>query len=102
MTDAECRIETAEAVAATIDAAEEVFDQVTEQGSGKPRLFVDKSNPDETVAALRDILAQAGRLYDRGVPVRLAFDQVQKGHGCAGYDILWDGAGGTQVVVPGR
>jgi hypothetical protein len=79
MTDAECRIETVEAVAAAIDAAEEVFDQVTEQGSGKPRLFVDKSNPDETVASLRDILAKAGGLYDRGVPVRLAFDQVQKG-----------------------
>ena len=45
----------------------------------KPRLLVDYRNPDQTVTALRDILAGAGGLYDRGVPVRLAFDQTQRG-----------------------
>ena len=45
----------------------------------KPRLLVENCNPDQTVAALRDILAGAGGLYDRGVPVRLAFDQMQRG-----------------------
>jgi hypothetical protein len=45
----------------------------------KPRLLIENSDPHRTVAALRDILADAGQLYDRGVPVRLAFDQMQKG-----------------------
>ena len=67
-----------EAVAAAIDAAEEVDDPVSD-APAKPRLLVDKSNPHQTVATLRDILAEAGGLYDRGVPVRLALDQTQKG-----------------------
>ena len=46
---------------------------------GKPRLLIEDSNPDRTVAALRDILAAAGGLYERGLPVRLAFDQMQQG-----------------------
>jgi hypothetical protein len=46
---------------------------------GKPRLLVENCSPDQTVVALRDILAAAGGLYDRGVPVRLAFDQMQGG-----------------------
>ena len=41
--------------------------------------MIEKCNPDHTVSALRDILARAGGLYDRGVPVRLAFDQIQGG-----------------------
>jgi hypothetical protein len=45
----------------------------------KPRLLVDPANPDRTVAALRNILRNSGGLYDRGVPVRLAFDQAQRG-----------------------
>ena len=51
------------------------------QGDGgrKPRLLVEACNPDRTVSAQRDILAAAGKLFDRGVPVRLAFDQMQRG-----------------------
>jgi hypothetical protein len=45
----------------------------------KPRLLIEDCNPDQTVAALRDILAGAARLYDRGVPVRLVVDQMQRG-----------------------
>ncbi|MCG2632203.1 hypothetical protein L6654_36915 [Bradyrhizobium sp. WYCCWR 13023] len=45
----------------------------------KPRLLVENHSPDRTVAALRDMLVGAGGLYDRGVPVRLAFDQIQRG-----------------------
>ena len=45
----------------------------------KPRLLIENSDPHRTVSALRDVLADAGELYDRGVPVRLAFDQMQKG-----------------------
>jgi hypothetical protein len=45
----------------------------------KPRLLIEDANPDRTVAALRDILAGSGGLYDRGVPVRLAFGQLQRG-----------------------
>jgi hypothetical protein len=47
--------------------------------ASKPRLLVENCNPDRTVAGLRDILAAAGGLHDRGVPVRLAFDQLQRG-----------------------
>ena len=78
MTDAEYRIDPEEAVAAAIDAAEEIDDSDADGLPGKPRLLVDKSNPHQTVATLRDILAEAGGLYDRGVPVRLAVDQTQK------------------------
>ena len=48
-------------------------------GNQKPRLKIDYCNPDQTVEALRDILAVAGGFYDRVVPVRLAFDQTQGG-----------------------
>ena len=45
----------------------------------KPRLLIENCSPDRTVGAMRDILAAAGGLYDRGVPVRLAFDQMARG-----------------------
>jgi hypothetical protein len=45
--------------------------------SGKPRLQVESCNPHLTVAALRDILAAEGTLYDRGVPIRLTTDRRQ-------------------------
>ena len=48
-------------------------------GKGKPRLLVRPADPDVTVAELRDHLAASGRLYDRGVPVRLARDNQQGG-----------------------
>ena len=79
MSDAGLHIDPEEAVAATIDAAAEVDDPVKDGVPSKPRLLVESCNPDVTVTALRDILAEAGGLYDRGVPVRLAFDQMQKG-----------------------
>jgi len=47
--------------------------------SSRPRLLIDNSNPDRTVAALRDILSRANEIYERGFPVRLAFDQLQGG-----------------------
>jgi hypothetical protein len=49
------------------------------QDRRKPRLLVDNANPDLTVAALRDILSRAERLYDRGAPVRLAIDRTGRG-----------------------
>ena len=65
-------------IVAAINNAEEVRDpNIAELSSKKPRLLVENTNPDRTVANLRDILAQVGGLYDRGVPVRLAFDQIQ-------------------------
>ena len=72
--------ENEELIAKVIDGAEEVRDPATSEERGeKPRLLVEICNPDQTVAALRDLLAGAGGLYDRGVPVRLAFDQIQRG-----------------------
>ena len=68
-------------IATTIDAAEEICDQSPKGApNGKPRLLIENCNPDSTVAALRDILSETGQLYNRGVPVRIAFDQIQKGN----------------------
>jgi hypothetical protein len=66
-------------ITAAIDAAEEISDPVAEAPDQKPRLLVENCNPHRTIAALRDILAAASLLYDRGVPVRLAFNQQQCG-----------------------
>ncbi|MEQ9335159.1 hypothetical protein [Thalassobaculum sp.] len=64
-------------VAAAIDAAVEIEDPVTELvDAHKPRLLIEHCDPDRTVKALRDILSNAGGLYDRGVPVRLAVDRL--------------------------
>ena len=65
-------------IAHAIDTAEEFVDS-TDTLSEKPRLLVERCDPDDSVAALRDILADKGDLYDRGVPVRLVFDQIQQG-----------------------
>jgi hypothetical protein len=66
-------------IADAIDSAEEISEQQPHTQLSKPRLLIEDSSPDRTVAALRDILAGASGLYDRGVPVRLAFDQIKGG-----------------------
>lgn len=43
----------------------------------KPRLLVEKANPDQTVASLRDLLVGAGGLYERGGPARVIVDQMR-------------------------
>lgn len=43
----------------------------------KPRLLVKKSDPDVTVAALRDILAKQENIFERGGPVRLIWNQAR-------------------------
>src|SRR5262245_37685069 len=53
----------------------------------KPRLLVEGWNPDRTVTDLRDILADAPGLFDRGVVVRVTFDQT-------------DGGTSAQVIKP--
>ncbi len=78
MSDAINPVEPEDAVKAAIEAAEEVRDPVADVPE-KPRLLVENASPNVTIAKLRDILAGADGLYDRGVPVRLAFDQTQKG-----------------------
>ena len=78
MSDAINPIEPEDAVKAAIEAAEEVGDPAADVPE-KPRLLVENASPNVTIAKLRDILAGAGGLYARGVPVRLAFDQTQKG-----------------------
>ena len=55
------------------------MDQAQSRSDEKPRLLVEDSSPDRTVTALRDILAGASVFYDRGVPVRPAFNQMQRG-----------------------
>jgi hypothetical protein len=67
-------------IADTIENAEEVSEHpAADTQLSKQRLLIEDCSPDRTIAALRDILADAGGLYDRGVPVRLAFDQTQRG-----------------------
>jgi hypothetical protein len=67
-------------IAATIQGAEEVSGPPVANDTGdKPRLLVEPCSPDRTIAALRDILRDTGDLFDRGVPVRLTFDQIQGG-----------------------
>ena len=75
MSDAGNHVNPEDVVAAAIEGAEEIF----APGLEKPRLLVESHSPDVTVSVLRDVLAKAGELYDRGVPVRLVFDQSQKG-----------------------
>ena len=76
----DAKFDSDDGIADAINDAEEVHDTAASEKRGeKPRLLVENCNPDQTVAALRDLLADAGGLYDRGVPVRLAFDQIQRG-----------------------
>ena len=74
---------TSDREAKIIDAIANAEDIETPVAGGqpgqKPRLLIENCDPDRTVAALRDILSRAGGLYDRGVPVRLAFDKIQGG-----------------------
>jgi hypothetical protein len=46
---------------------------------GKPRLQVEKANPERTVTALRDIFAAAGGLFERGRLVKVIFDPIAGG-----------------------
>jgi hypothetical protein len=48
-------------------------------GGYKPPLLIENYDPDRTVARLRDVLANSGELFDRGVPVRLVFDKQHQG-----------------------
>lgn len=67
-------------IATAIDNAEEMPISIVDTAqSQKPRLLIENCDPDRTVPAFRDILSVAGVLYDRGVPVRLTFDQIQGG-----------------------
>ena len=89
-TSTEDRTETENSVATAIDAAQEfVATGDTASKASKPRLLVDRCNPHTTVLALRDILANAGGLYDRGVPVRLFYDKSQ--HGVVAQEMTPDG-----------
>jgi hypothetical protein len=71
-------IESENQIAKAIGSARDVLEPLPPGAHGeKPRLLIEDCNPDCTVAALRDVFAAAGGLYDRGMPVRLAFDQMQ-------------------------
>jgi phage/plasmid primase-like uncharacterized protein len=68
-----------DAVARAIEGAEEIPETTPERRTKKRRLLIENCDPDRAVEALRDILSEAGGLYDRGMPVRLASDQTQGG-----------------------
>ena len=68
-----------DAVKQAIADAEEFAEGPAISTHEKPRLLVVPADPDQTVARLRDVLASADGLYERTVPVRLVFDQLQEG-----------------------
>jgi hypothetical protein len=72
------KAENEDSIVEAINRAKEIDDPVAAEEE-KPRLLVEKFNPDTTVSALRDVLSDRGGLYDRGVPVRLVFHQMEKG-----------------------
>ena len=66
-------------IADIIATAPEVNESSDRADEGKPKLLVEHVDPHRTVAALCAILAKTDQVFDRGVLVRLVFDQVQKG-----------------------
>ncbi len=76
-------------IADAIEGAEEACEAPTQTPNQKPRLLIESCSPDRTLPALRDILAAAGGLYDRGVPVRLVYDLIQ--HGMVAHTLTPDG-----------
>ena len=65
------------APANTCTGAEEFIDLCGDAPVSKPRLLIESCSPDRTVAALRDVLSKSGLLYERAVPIRLAYDAQQ-------------------------
>ena len=61
-------------IAELIDAAEDSVVSSVERS----RLLIDQCNPDRSVADLRNILRASGLLFDRGVPVRIVINQVER------------------------
>jgi hypothetical protein len=49
------------------------------EDKGKPRLLIQRHSPEKTVAALRDIFAADGCLYDRGALVQITADPAEGG-----------------------
>jgi hypothetical protein len=45
----------------------------------RPRLLIERHSPDKTVAALRDILASAGQLFERHEVVKVSYDVTKDG-----------------------
>lgn len=72
--DAEARIEEIVKEAELYGGGDDV-----DRNPAESRVLVDKRNPHRTVAALRDVIAERGNLYDRGVPVRLVRDRMHGG-----------------------
>jgi hypothetical protein len=67
-------------IAEAVARSEEVrIYDVGDDSNVKQRLLIEVESPDRTVAALRDILAPTNMMFERGVPVRLAFDQLKGG-----------------------
>jgi len=62
-------------VAEAILFAEEIV-AVPEDPKVKPRLLIERNDPNITVEALRDLLSESGEFFERGVPVRLTNDQL--------------------------
>ena len=64
----------AQHVADAILLAEEIASAPEDQ-KVKPRLLIERNDPNITVEALRNLLSDSGEFFERGVPVRLTNDQ---------------------------
>jgi hypothetical protein len=69
----------AQHVADAILLAEEIV-SVPQDPKVKPRLLIERNDPNITVEALRDLLSDSGKFFERGVPVRLTNDQFCGGN----------------------
>ena len=65
------------APATNCTGAQDFIDLCGDAPVSKPRLKIESCSPDRTVAALRDVLSKSGLLYERAVPIRLAYDAQQ-------------------------
>lgn len=50
------------------------------QDIGKPKIYISKINPDESVKALSGVFSKCGRIFNRGVPIFIVPDKIVKGH----------------------
>ena len=94
MTESKLTSQPEEAVAAAIDAAEEILDPEPE----KPRLLVENHSPDITVADLRDVLANGRRALRPRSTCPSRVRSKPKGHGGEDDDTRRPRAYGAQAL----
>ena len=65
----------ADIIDSAIDFSPIDTDAQTIRDGAKPKLLIENTDPHRTVAAIRDVIAKHGPLFERGAPVRLVADR---------------------------